>query len=404
MKKNLEKHFKPTKIPEGFEEISHIMRRDYEIILSELEKRGYKTPEFPDVEEKSYLDGIGAALAYPIQGILKYHGMSDWDNRIAYLPSVSLNNSAAYTKTYVEFDRNLEKDIVIINEEQAEGRELERVKQVLNTLRAITNTNTKAIVVSENYAQKKVKGLGTSASGSAALSLASIDASLGKEYVNNTRFTTVISRYLAGSGCRSASGGLSLWLSYPGIESANSYSIRLNNDNLGRLGLITIPVESRIGLKTEEAHRDAPNSEFFKQWMLLRKEKVIDLLNAVEKADLEKIGQIAELDTMHLHGVTMSGQKGKEKKIIAWEPETINLMRIVNNLRDSDIPVYYSIDTGPTPVFLTDKKYVDEICNELEKKGFSNYLKSEIAGKPKILDYKETKEELFTSKVVGLIK
>ena len=116
MEKGLEKHYLPTQIPAGFEKVSEIMKKHHYEILSELKRRNYSIEDFPRVEERSSLNGEGAAKAYPIQGILKYHGMSDWKNRIAFLPSISLNNSAAYTLTYVEFDSKFEKDIVIINE------------------------------------------------------------------------------------------------------------------------------------------------------------------------------------------------------------------------------------------------------------------------------------------------
>lgn len=417
LNKNVENHYKPTNIPKGFEEISKTMKEHYEEILSSLNKHNYNTENFPEIEELSSLNDVGAAKAYPIQGILKYHGMSDWDNRIAYLPSISLNNSAAYTKTYTEFNSNFKEDIAIINEEKAEGRELERIKQTLDTLREITNTDTKALVVSKNYSVKGAKGLGTSASGSAALALSAIEATLGEGYIKNSRFASVISRYVAGSGCRSATGGISLWLSYPGIKSINSYSLRIDKDKFKDIGLITIPIKPTFEIKTEKgyekfktefAHKDAPKSDFFKEWMLTRKDKVIDILDSIDRSNWKRIAQYAELDTIHLHGVTMSGKnldELNESKIIAWEPETIKIMRKVNELRENDIPVYYSIDTGPTPVLITDKKYVDEVYESIYKMNLGfDIIKSEIGGKSEILDPKETKEELFTTKVKKLLK
>jgi diphosphomevalonate decarboxylase len=341
-------------------------------------------------------------MAFPIQGILKYHGMSDWGHRIAYLPSISLNNAGAQTKSYVVFDSKLREDVVVINENIARGRDLERAEQSLDTLRGLTNTKTRALVVSKNYAPEG-KGLGTSAAGSAALALACVDALLGKEYSENKRFLSVISRYIAGSGCRSSTGGISLWLSYPGVESANSFSIRLDYHNFQNVDLITVPIESRIGLKTEDAHKDAPNSEFFKKWMEMRKNHVIELIDKVKISDWESIAQLAELDTIYLHGVTMSGQNGRKRKIISWEPETIGCMRMVNNLREKDIPVYYSIDTGPTPVFITDEKFTGRVCEEIEGLNL-DFIKSKIGGKSEVLDADGLRDELFTERVKRLVR
>ena len=45
-------------------------------------------------------------MAYPIQGLLKYHGLSDPLQRIAYFPSISLCNDAIMTITYCKFSPN----------------------------------------------------------------------------------------------------------------------------------------------------------------------------------------------------------------------------------------------------------------------------------------------------------
>ncbi len=395
---------KQTVIPAGFENVYEEMKLNNDVILKKLMSYR-KIQEFPEIPENiGSLNGEGAALGYPIQGILKYHGMSDWQNRIAYLPSISLNNDAAHTKTYVRFSPDFAKDKIIINGRIAEGREADRVLQTLDFIREITNTNTKALVVSKNFVSiPEAKGLGTSASGSVALALAAIQASLGEEYVRNKRFSSIVSRYLAGSGCRSAAGGISLWLSYPGIPSIDSYAVRLDDNSLDDISLITIPIKSRISLKTEEAHRDAPNSDFFKTWMLQRKDKVIDVIDAIRDSDFERVAQHAELDTIELHAVTMSGQKGRERKIIAWEPETIQIMRRTNEMREAGIPVYYSIDTGPTPVLITFSKYAEEVCETIEDIA-GNYIKSKIAGESHTLNADDVKDELFTQDVKKLVE
>lgn len=385
-----------TSVPIGFEEISETMKKSNERILNYLSNSGYKIENYPKVPKLAKLEGEGAAVAYPIQGILKYHGLSDWNSRIAYLPSVSLNNDAAKTVTYVKFDPSFKEDKAIINGKNAEGRELERVKQILDFIRKETGTTTKAIVVSKNIvrASKTGKGLGTSASASAALAMAAIEASLGSEYSSNNRYLTTVARYLAGSGCRSATGGISLWLSYPGMNHEDSFAIRLDNKNeFEDLSLITIPVDSRIGLKTEEAHKDAPNSSLFKAWMLDREDKLTDLFEAVNKKDWEKLADMSEKDTFLLHGITSSA--GDKYKIIAMEPETITILRSLNDLRKRGIPVYGSVDTGPTPVLITHKDYENEVVKHLASIGFENdVIRGKIAGPSKIISKKEAQELL----------
>lgn len=385
-----------TNVPKGFEDISKKMKESNGRVLNHLLNSGYKIEDYPSVPELDKLEGEGAAIAYPIQGILKYHGLSDWNSRIAYLPSISLNNDAAKSVTYVRFDPSFQRDIVFINDKEAQGRDLERVQQTLDFIRDETKTSTKALVVSKNIvrASKTGKGLGTSASASAALAMAAIEASLGREYSSNNRYLTTVARYLAGSGCRSAAGGISLWLSYPGIDHKDSFAVRLDSKNeFDDLSLITIPIDSKIGLKTEDAHKDAPNSYLFKAWMLDREERLFEFFNAVESKNWQKIGDMAEKDTFLLHGITSSA--GDDYKIIAMEPETISILRSLNDLRKKGILVYGSVDTGPTPVLITHKSYEKEVVKHLASIGFEkDVIVGKITGPSEIISKKQAEELL----------
>ncbi len=368
-----------TAIPKGFEKESREMKSLNNKILAFLRKR-YNVEKYPDVPKKKSLEGEACVEAFPMQGILKYHGMADWHYRTAFFPSVSMCNDAAKTVTYVRFDQKLGKDHAVVNGKKIEGHELDRIKQTLDFIRKITGAKTKAFVCSKNIlkAQKTGKGLGTSASASAALALAAIEATLGDDYSSNSRFVTTCARFLSGSGCRSAAGGVALWLSYPGISHEDSFAVRLDSKQQFRdVDLITIPVDSRIGLKTEMAHKDAPNSPFFKTWMGLREKHIWEIFDAVSKKNWKKLGELAELDTILLHGTTMSGG---DRKLIGWEPETIELMRAANDLRESNVPVYYSVDTGPTTVLITQEKYSREVVNHIKSLGFTDIVTGKIAG------------------------
>jgi diphosphomevalonate decarboxylase len=178
--------------------------------------------------------------------------------------------------------------------------------------------------------------------------------------VHNTRFLSCIARLLAGSGCRAAAGGLALWLSYPGVAHEDSFAVRLDQaGELADVRLITVPIDSRVGLQTEQAHHDAPRSSFFQAWMLSRADEILECVAAARSGDWRTIGQLAELDSMRLHGVTMSGSR--EHKLIGWEPENIAIFRMCDALRTAGIPVYASTDTGPTVVLITHRDFEDAV-------------------------------------------
>jgi diphosphomevalonate decarboxylase len=384
-----------TLMPPGFEDILDPMRRDHARILATLARHGLGVEDWPrDLAPNP--SGAAAAKAYPIQGVLKYHGLADWRWRTAYLPSISVNNDAAYSLTLVAFDPAREADEVLIGGRVAQGRERERVVGTLDALRAVAGVPTCALVASHNVvrATRTGKGLGTSASASAALAAAGIAALFGRSAAANTRFLSCMARLLAGSGCRSATGGLSLWLSYPGIAHEESYALRLDQrGQLDDLALITVPVDSRIGLQTELAHHEAPLSPFFKPWMLGRGDDTIECIEAAQAGDWRTIGQLAELDSIRLHGVTMSASR--ENKLFAWEPENIALFRLCNTLRGDGVPVYFSTDTGPTTVFLTHRRYIDQIVAGIRALNLGlEAVSGSLAGPAELLDVIEARRQL----------
>ena len=55
------------------------------------------------------------AIAHPIQGLIKYHGLKDPRLRIPYHDSISVCANAMYTKTTVEFREDLPDDEATIN-------------------------------------------------------------------------------------------------------------------------------------------------------------------------------------------------------------------------------------------------------------------------------------------------
>lgn len=370
--------------------------RDHLRLEAFLSQHGLQAEPYPLVVSGGRAEGAAAARAYPIQGILKYHGLANWDLRTAYLPSISVNNDAAYSLTLVQFDAGLTDDQVTINGAPADTRAQARVIQTLDAVRVLARINTRASVVSRNVtrAARVGKGLGTSASASAALAMAAISATLGPELARNQRFLSCTSRLLAGSGCRSATGGVSLWLSHPGASHENSYAVRIDrHDELAQVSLITVPIDSRIALGTESAHKDAPHSPFFAPWCLSRVDEVIECLHAVLAGDWRTLARWAEVDSIRLHGVTMTGSR--ENKLFAWEPENITLFRLCNDLRSSGVPVYFSTDTGPTMVMITHRSHATDVVAAIDelKMGFET-VQGGIAGPAELVSVAEARAEL----------
>jgi diphosphomevalonate decarboxylase len=379
------------------------LKNDYEEILNYLIKKEYNIQELPIKREKITEYGEAYSLAYPIQGVLKYHGILNKTNRIAYFPSISFNNNSAFTVTYLKFDKELKSDLAYLNGIQLSNENLKRIIISLNAIRDYSKIKSKAIVISRNFSKSPGisnlgKGLGTSASGSAALALGAISIIYNNdpEYISNKRLISIFSRYLAGSGTRSAAGGFAIWLNYPTINSFDSFAIRLDREEhrklINKLSFITISINS--DLKTERAHEIAVKSPFFLSWLKERKSKIFDFFEALDNCDLNKIGELAEYDTMCLHSVTMTAPQ--EQNIIAWKPDTLAIMLRVRELRASGNNVYFSIDTGPSVVLLTYKKETNNIINAIEEINQDlEIIKGDLGGPSKLLNSNSNSAQLL---------
>ncbi|MFX0025579.1 MAG: diphosphomevalonate/mevalonate 3,5-bisphosphate decarboxylase family protein [Candidatus Hermodarchaeota archaeon] len=385
------------------------LNRDYHEIRQKLVRKGYSFDQIP--QNKTAISDVGEAfsLAYPVQGLLKYHGFSDSKEHIAYFPSISLNNGCLFTVSYLKFDKSLNNDVVFLNGSPGVGETYQNVKNSLDYIRNFSGIKTKAILVSRNYSPSKVngKGLGTSASGSAALAIAatSIIYDNNPEFMNNRRLVSIFSRYLSGSGCRSSSGEISLWLSYPNINPLDSFAINLIREEhqkfIKSISLLTIPIKSAI--KTTQAHKIAPKSPFFEAWLLKRKELVLEFLEGLDNHDLKKVGDLSEFDTLCLHAVAMTAPN--DQNIIAWSPDTLKVILGVRELRKNGYEVYYSIDTGPSLVLLTKKSQAEEIYKEI-KMIIPNHeiIKGSFGGPSRLLDLKSPEIKILEADIAAFIE
>jgi phosphomevalonate decarboxylase len=115
------------------------------------------------------------AVAHPIQGLIKYHGLKKLKQRIPYHDSISVCIQALATTTTVEALGSPKKDEIVVNGKALLERDRERVEVVLGELKKLARYSGGFKVFSEN-SLKAGKGLGFSASGFAALGSAASKA------------------------------------------------------------------------------------------------------------------------------------------------------------------------------------------------------------------------------------
>jgi phosphomevalonate decarboxylase len=277
--------------------------------------------------------GKATAVAHPIQGLVKYHGLVDTVRRIPFHGSISVCTAPTATRTTIE-PLEADADDVTIDGARAQGRAAERVGAVLDAVRAVAEEDVRFRVVSESNFPQHV-GLGSSASGFAALATAAVEAlslPLSPSEVSE------LARVGAGSATRAVTGGFSEWIT----RGQRSYGRRLAGP--GDVPWSIVAVLVRHAVPTEGVHQAVRSSPYFRARVDAMASRLEEARAAIRRRDSEALMALAEKDTLDLHAVTMTADDG----LIAWRGTTVEVMHRVRRLRQDGVPAYFSIDTGAT--------------------------------------------------------
>jgi phosphomevalonate decarboxylase len=298
-----------------------------------------------------------SAVAHPIQGLIKYHGLVDADLRIPYHDSISVCTAPTETHTTVEFRRGL-KDTVEINGKPADARTRARVLAVVDRARALSKSALPFRMASTNNFPSNI-GLGASASGFAALACAldgALDLGLSPKDLSR------LARLGAGSASRAVAGGFSYWVA--GSSDATSFAYPLAGSDF-KMGIVAAIVPAfKV---TDDMHADVVTSPFFHSRMAYLHRALAEMQAAIAARDIPAVGDLAERDTLVLHGITMTGRAER----ILWRPETLKVILEVQKMREEGLPCWFSIDTGATPYVNCDPRRVGRVEARLKALGLS---------------------------------
>src|SRR5213596_1558132 len=114
------------------------------------------------------------AVAHPIQGLIKYHGLADPVLRLPFHDSISVCTAPLTSRTTVEFG-GVARDTATIDGRDVNPRDMERIRAVVDPIRGRASIREPFRMASENDFPSNI-GLGASASGFAALATAAAHA------------------------------------------------------------------------------------------------------------------------------------------------------------------------------------------------------------------------------------
>jgi phosphomevalonate decarboxylase len=312
------------------------------------------------------------AKAHPIQGLVKYHGMRDEELRLPYHDSISVCTAPSHSKTTAEFDPSLSEDTYVIDGEAVEGRGAERIEAVVDRVRVLAGFDHRVRFESVNDFPTNI-GFGSSSSGFAAAAVALCTAAdLG---MTRPEMSTVARRG-SSSAARAVTGAFSHLRT--GLDDEDCRSERIETDLEEDLRIVAAEIPAFK--HTEEAHKEAADSHMFEARMAHIHGQIAEMRHALRQTDFESTFELAEHDSLSLAATTMTGPAGW----VYWEPETLEVFETVRELREEDIPVYFSTDTGASVYINTTTEYVDRVEAAISELGIDTRVWS-VGGPAEVL-------------------
>lgn len=290
--------------------------------------------------------------------LVKYWGKRDARLNLPAVGSLSITLDRLSTQTRIEFDDELAADDLILDGERRAGQ-LERVSRCLDLLRERAGTSARARVTSTNNFPTAA-GLASSASGFAAL-VAAADAALGLHLSDRER--SVLARRGSGSAARSIFGGFVQMHVGKAADGLDSFAEPLcSPDGWPLQVVVAITTQARKAVSSGSGMtRSAQNSPYYPQWVATHEADLADARAAVLERDFERLAGVSESSCLKMHASMLATRPA----LIYWNGTTVECIHAITALRQSGVPVFFTIDAGPQVKAICEPSAVARVTDEL---------------------------------------
>ncbi len=293
--------------------------------------------------------------------LVKYWGKRDAALNLPAVGSLSLTLEGLSTRTTVVFDRALPHDTLVLNGAEADAKATGRVSKFLDIVRAGAGIVERARVESSNDFPTAA-GLASSASAFAALAVAATHAA-GLSL--SDRELSILARRGSGSAARSIFGGFVEMHRGTRPDGEDSFAEPIATDWDVRLVIAATTQGPKSTLSTDGMRHTAETSPYYDAWVKMSERDLSTAREAIAKRDLEALGEVTEASCLSMHASAMAARPA----VVYFHGATIEGWRIIQELRRSGVPAWFTCDAGPHVKALTDAANAAKVEAALAKLG-----------------------------------
>jgi diphosphomevalonate decarboxylase len=276
------------------------------------------------------------AQAQPNIALVKYWGKRDVERNLPAVGSLSITLASLWTRTTVEFSKDLPADEFSLNGELRPAM-IGRVSKCLDSLPLFAGQRPAARVTSEcNF--PVAAGLASSASAFAALVRAACSAA-GRDL--DRQSLARLAGQASGSAARSLYGGIAELLA--GEQQITVRELCGPGDWPLRVVVAVTESGPKPVSSGDAMRRSAETSPFYRRWVEQQANDLDTARKAVEARDFPALGAIAEHNCLKMHSVMWSSRP----PMVYWNSATMACMETVRRLQDAGEAVFFTIDAGP---------------------------------------------------------
>jgi len=320
---------------------------------------------------------------------IKYWGKSELSSQWPANDSISMTLDHLATVTCATPDPTLADHTLQLNQvDHKRGDKIaSKVFQHLDRLSAAMASETKFHIRSANSFPSAC-GIASSASGMAALTIASTAAMLAEgdlEKLRQRKFGSFtlndLARLGSGSATRSLLGGFVQWQKGPSATE-QTVSQLFSAEYWPLADMVVVLDQNEKKISSSEGHQQAWQSPLFLPRLAALPERAELVQFALKNRDFSLLGQQLEAEALEMHAVMMTS----EPPITYWVEETSQFLtwlrkeRVLNGL-----PAYFTIDAGPNIHVICEQKDRAQVQEKL-KNHWQNYriLVDTVGSGPKL--------------------